>query len=246
MGVWGVGIFDDDEAADVRDNYIRCRQDGAAPIEVVRNMTGDWEDDIEDGRLWLALALTQWEYGELEDVVRKQAVTAIAGGMDMGGWLEVKDWLQRRMVLDEVLHKLATTNSRPKKLLARFRDRLEMRVGDIFSYRVSASTNAVLRVVGVQVEDDNEWPIVEVLNWYRSCSPSATQVLSLRAKRSPEEGLPTVIALWRERAGEYPAKKISVLANRPPRSPLKECDDPLPWKMLGKYLADLFAAPVED
>jgi hypothetical protein len=90
MGTSGTGLFADDCACDVRDEFIACLGAGDDPAEAALEMVrrrGDMIDDPDDGPVfWLALAATQWEYGCLGDDVRARAVEVIDSGVDLARW----------------------------------------------------------------------------------------------------------------------------------------------------------------
>jgi hypothetical protein len=90
MGTSGTGIFADDGACDVRDEFIACLAAGDDPAESTLQMVrrhGDTIDDPDDGPVfWLALAATQWKYGCLGDDVRTRAIDVIDSGADVAKW----------------------------------------------------------------------------------------------------------------------------------------------------------------
>ena len=60
MGVWGTGIFQDDTACDIRDNYRDYLGEGlsgpAATARILREFIGSDSDSGDSGVVWLALA----------------------------------------------------------------------------------------------------------------------------------------------------------------------------------------------
>lgn len=76
MGTWGVGIFSDDLAADIRDGYRDHLGDGlSGPDATDRVLAAHAEalDDPEEGPVaWLALAAAQLQVGRLEERVRER------------------------------------------------------------------------------------------------------------------------------------------------------------------------------
>jgi hypothetical protein len=66
MGAWGTGIFADDSAADLRDDYRGLIGDGVTGPQATDKLIGQWApqgDPALEPVFWLALALTQWSYG---------------------------------------------------------------------------------------------------------------------------------------------------------------------------------------
>src|SRR5688500_11461602 len=85
MGTWGTGIFADDVACDVRDQYLDAIAAGDRDDDVTDRLVQEWTgtgvpDDDEAPVFWLALAATQWEYGRLRRDVKERALAVIAQG----------------------------------------------------------------------------------------------------------------------------------------------------------------------
>jgi hypothetical protein len=109
MGTYGVRLFHDDTANDVRDDFLNLLRQGHSAEESSKMLLSEWStsiDDNDDGpTFWLALAATQCEYGCLEADVRQQAVAIIDEGADLGRW-SGKLLERRRAVLVELRAKL--------------------------------------------------------------------------------------------------------------------------------------------
>lgn len=64
MGTWGVAIFSDDAAADVRDEWRGYLGEGLSGQQATDKLLKSWSaslDDPDDGPVfWLALAAAQW------------------------------------------------------------------------------------------------------------------------------------------------------------------------------------------
>ena len=65
MGTWGIALFSDDLAADVRDDFKELLGDGYSPAEatdiLIRQYKDVLDDEDESPVFWLALAATQWK-----------------------------------------------------------------------------------------------------------------------------------------------------------------------------------------
>lgn len=114
MGTWGVGLFQDDLALEVRDVYRNYIGEGHSPKEFMRELKESWGEYLDDPNLeaviWLALAVTQWKLGRLDDLTRTKALDVIASGRSLDLWREPPQYLQRRQA---VLAKVATQISSP-------------------------------------------------------------------------------------------------------------------------------------
>lgn len=118
MGTHGVALFHDDVANDVREDFLRLLRHGHSADDATKAVLKQWSTskaDVDDGPVvWLALAATQWEYGQLQDEVRQRAVDVIDTGADLGRWSgSLLD--RRRKVLDELRAKLLSPQPKLKR-----------------------------------------------------------------------------------------------------------------------------------
>jgi hypothetical protein len=107
MGTWGTGIFSDDNAADLREDYRDLIGDGLSSPEATDRLLAEWGSSISRepeyaATFWLALAVTQWKCGRLEDRVKAKALAAIDDGSALRPWLAGKFERKRKSVLDAV------------------------------------------------------------------------------------------------------------------------------------------------
>lgn len=119
MGTWGAGLFSDDVAVDVRDEYVALLAQGVDANDAASTLQGHWAmapADIEDATVfWLALAATQWSYGCLNDRVRDTAQALIAAGTDLLRWEGSPRRARRAAVLQALGRKLASPQPRRRK-----------------------------------------------------------------------------------------------------------------------------------
>jgi len=71
MGTWGTGIFADDLAADVRDEFTDLIGDGLSAAAATKRLVTESSEEIEDEPtvFWIALAATQWKIGHVVESV---------------------------------------------------------------------------------------------------------------------------------------------------------------------------------
>lgn len=74
MGTWGTGIYDNDIAADVRDEYISKLRGGKTDEEAMKEVLSEnytsFMDENEMYDVVLPLADTMWKYGRLDTDIR--------------------------------------------------------------------------------------------------------------------------------------------------------------------------------
>jgi len=92
MGSWDPGLFSDDLACDVRDDYralIEDELDDDAATRQILTSHAELIDDPDDGPVvWLALAVTQSRIGRLDPAVAQRALSVISSGEGLARWSE--------------------------------------------------------------------------------------------------------------------------------------------------------------
>jgi len=87
MGVFGAGIFADDDALDVRDDYkyflADAQSNELATDAMVRQYGASFDDPAATTGFWLGLAWTQWKSGRLDPRVKAVALHIIHDGLDL-------------------------------------------------------------------------------------------------------------------------------------------------------------------
>ena len=96
MGAWGVKLYQDDVACDVKNEYIFKLKVGLSNEVITQNMINNYLVSEDEIIFWLALADTQWRYGRLREEVKENAIKIIDSGMDLERWKENIDLLEKR------------------------------------------------------------------------------------------------------------------------------------------------------
>jgi hypothetical protein len=116
MGTWGVGLYQSDDASDLRDEFrevVRAPWDG----DRLRAWAQDaYPDDSTDLRL--ALADLFWSYGIDHHDVFAKALEVVDGGADLDSkrrlGMSERDLKKRSTILDQLAAKLRSTNLKPR------------------------------------------------------------------------------------------------------------------------------------
>jgi hypothetical protein len=100
MGAWGTGIFQDDTACDVRDDYRQHLGNGFSGPEATARVLEEYASSLSDpeqaGVVWLALAATQWRCGRLDSTTLENALRVIDSGSDLVRWKDAGRDCKRR------------------------------------------------------------------------------------------------------------------------------------------------------
>jgi hypothetical protein len=169
MGVWGTGVFSDDTAADVRDEYRQCLADGMTGAEATDKLLSsfsDTQDEQDDGPpFWLSLAAVQSRYGRLEYRVRDRALKIIDDGSDLARFSENPKLLRARQ---RVIEKLRAQLVGPQREAVHVRpevpDECDWETGEVIGYRRDSGEWLPLHVQGIGVTRRNHYPVVCVLD----------------------------------------------------------------------------------
>ena len=167
MGTWGTGLYHDDTALDVKDQFeelinrgITSEKATAEIVEVNRELLTYKDDQII---FWLALADTQWERGVLIPYVKDKALAILDDGGDLYRW-ETEDYrfqLERRRVLKELKNKLLSEQPDPVKVKRRRSYKCPWKIGDVFAYRLESDAARDKGLYGryllIQKIDDYIW-----------------------------------------------------------------------------------------
>ncbi|MEB3103308.1 DUF4259 domain-containing protein [Ferviditalea candida] len=94
MGAWGFGIFDNDDALDIRDRFRRFVRDGLPMEEVTRQCIADFPDPMNDVSVVLALAALQMEQNKLQPEIKKRALALIVERKDIATWVDQEKRIQ--------------------------------------------------------------------------------------------------------------------------------------------------------
>jgi len=259
MGAWGTGLFSDDAACDVRDEYKDMVADGYDGSRATDQLVEEWASVLansqEAGVFWLALAETQWRLGRLEARVREAALQYIDSGADLERWDSSADRKKREHVLGKLRELLHTPPPAARRLRPRFRDTCAWQVGEIVAYTLTSGEKALFRVLDFHEDLGGKAPIVEVLDWVGREVPAERQMRGLPVLRGSSHGMPIdCFILGRTSARELPQERIAstnVIAPvaRAPAKGIPVAPGPrlrvvvVLWRNLDKELREAFGLP---
>jgi hypothetical protein len=149
MGSWGVGVFSDDLALDVRGEWREALLRREDPATVSRRMSrrlGEG-DDPDDATSLVALAAAQHETGHLQPDIRDRALAVIDGGKGLELWEEAGLLDERRAVLARLAGKLRGPQPKPKRLRGPRAIDPGVAVGDVVRIHNQERTASVLFAV---------------------------------------------------------------------------------------------------
>src|SRR5262245_22577577 len=120
VGAWGPGVFQNDDALDLRNRWRDLVGVGFDPKDVGRRLISELGlgDDQDQSPSWLALADLLWGAGRLAGYVRKRALEIVRDGRDLQRW-DGGDRRARARVLAQVKRRLRSRMPRPRPIRPR-------------------------------------------------------------------------------------------------------------------------------
>ena len=195
MGTWGPGIFGNDTASDVRDEFRELIEDGVEPdkatAQILRNFAHRLDDPDEGPAFWTGLAAIQARLGRLQPDVKERALGVIGAGGDLHMWEGSRERAQRQQALEKLRAELLGPPKKPTKVRKPVRVESRVRPGQVISLSLPGGGEARLRVLGLQSSRVGDFPIVELLDERgRRFRPWALwMVMSIVPEDDPGEGL---------------------------------------------------------
>jgi len=245
MGAWGIAVFSDDTACDVRDDYIDLLGDGLDGPEATKELVSEWSDTLEDPdeapTFWLALAATQWKYGRLEPDVLQHALSVIDSGSDLARWdAGSKEYKMRQSVLEKLRAQLCSQQRTMRRVPKRFRESNEWQSGENIAYRLLSGKFVVLRVIGHHTDRGGTSPICELLDWVGDELPNELQLKTLGIRKTTAVRPMTQFMLGGTKATERPENRLQRLgiSTKPSQTPGQFTV--LLWRRFDRVLREYF------
>jgi hypothetical protein len=187
MGVWGAGLFENDDAADLhsdsRASLADAQSDAGATDAIARDYAASLDRPQDTTSFWLALASLQWRIGRLDPRVKAAALTLIDSGADLAQWEQSPQHKKRSTVLTKLRGTLAspmpTAKPLPKPLTVQLPG---WNFSEVVGYRASNGRYVLLHVLGYRASTSvcARAPVVTILNWFGEAAPSEDDVGPLR------------------------------------------------------------------
>ena len=167
MGVWGVGIFQSDEAVDARDAFKDLIGQGEDPQTATRRVIDEFcfgpLEDSDNNRIILALAREQHSLGISDPFITGHAFRII-DGEDLTEWggearrrKTALESLRRKLLEDLPSRKVV----RPRKFIDRSID-----IGKHFLYtEESSGSKLILRAISIDADTYARFSRFTVLDW---------------------------------------------------------------------------------
>jgi hypothetical protein len=201
MGAWGTGIFQNDTASDLRDEYRDHIGNGLSGPEATSRILESYASSLADPGeadvVWLALAATQWRCGRLEPQALEKALAIIDSGSDLARWKAASnaDYLKRRAALEKLRIQLTSPQPAAKKIRRRVLAECDWQVGELTSYRLLSGKLILFRMIGLHTDKGGKSPTLELLDWSGDAVPPEDQLRSMPIRKGKDRFGGTVTRL---------------------------------------------------
>lgn len=246
MGTWGTGLYSDDTACDVRDDYKDILGDGISEPEATKRLIEHWKSELSDPYtapvFWLTLADVQWNLGRLQEKVKKEALTVIENGSDLARWLPDKKLeIKRKGVLERLSQKLKTAQPAEKKVKKRYVDLTDWNLGDVYSLRLKSGKLALLHVIGFHQDKGGRGPVCEILEWVGEIVPDrkAMGMMGYKFAQEPYQHLCQFL-LGSLSAKDFQRERVSLVAQKIKPKQKRGGYTVIYWRSVDKQLEQFF------
>ncbi len=175
MGTWGLDLYSDDIACEVRDEYLDGLKVGLSGPEAADQVLHRRGLALENRQIacgvYFSLAETAWKYGRLTEDVRSAALALLESGGDLSIWAEEApaDLPARRAVLQRLEARLRSPQPqvRPVKLKPEAGKvvRTDLPTGTALLLDLPSGHRAALVIVGFKDLGGSLDPLFSVSRW---------------------------------------------------------------------------------
>ena len=189
MSAWGVALYSDDCAMDVRADYRDALKLGKSDEEALQEVLekdappiGSEDQDV----FWYALADTMWNYGRLTPEVKEKALYFLESIKADDRWDSEKTWKKRQQVLLKLKEKLLSEQPERKRVAKYTEYRCPWKLGDVFAYQFHSTDSEKYGMKGTyiafrKITETFGWPnrivpVVQIYRWMGDHVPSLDEL----------------------------------------------------------------------
>lgn len=168
MGSWGVGIFSNDDAADVREDFRDLIADGLDVEAATRRLQDEYgigERGTADNDFWLALAAAQHEVGHVSPSVIQRALEIIDDPAEMDRWAPT-DRPRRAATLGTLRTTLESAPPAPGRLRPRTKVDTSLKAGrHVVVPLHDGQRGILLRITRITQDRGGRYPQAVAVEW---------------------------------------------------------------------------------
>lgn len=186
MGAWGPGLFENDDAVDLREGYrvflADAQSDTGATEAAALDFGASFERPGDTTAFWLALGLIQWRMGRLDPHVKTLCLQIIDQDLDLAQWTNPSDRKKRASVLRKLRETLTSPQPPSKPMPKPVPVQLPgLEFSEVIGYRAPNGMSVLLHVLNYRAWSTLtvKAPVVSILNWFSDQMPSETDLPGL-------------------------------------------------------------------
>jgi len=247
VGTWGVALFSDDLAADLREEFLDLIGEGLTASEATAQLQQEYPEEAGETVFWLALAATQWKLGRVDEATRNHAVAIIDGGRDLEPWEDDPSSRRKReVVLKKLRNELLSDPPPPKRVPRRIKAANEWSVGELIALRLASGLWTVFRVIGHHVDNGGRFAVCEPLDWVGEAFPTPDVVSGRRVRSlldpqtSPLTGIQESQFLFGEPRTKNEKQRVVRMNATSPVSQAPGGYSGLVWPLVDRILKDRY------
>lgn len=143
MGAWGPGLYQNDVAQDIKDEYINLLKMSLSNEEATKQIISDNSDLLQDEDdapdFWFSLADTQWKWGRLLPEIKEKALSyAACANYDRWNTLGKVFVKKRVQVVSALVARLESPQPPVRKITPYKYYKCPWQLGDTFAYRLES------------------------------------------------------------------------------------------------------------
>ncbi len=166
MGSWGVGIFSNDAAADIREDFRDLIAEGLTADESTRRLYDEYgigPGGVDDNDFWLGLASAQHRLGHVADGIIERALEIIDDPAELERW-SPKERTRRGAALAKLQAQLQTPAAVPKRVRPRKKVDTSLEPGEHVLFD-AGPRELLLRVIGVTSDKGGRYANAIEVDW---------------------------------------------------------------------------------
>ena len=140
MGTWGTGLYSNDLACDIRNDYremIALKYTHDAAVQRVLREHELSENDAGDAAGWFALTDYAWRYGYLDNKLKSLAQNLFDSEIEKELWADnPKEWAKRKTQISKLIQKIQTPPEKPSKPSISMPYQADWHEGDLLAFQL--------------------------------------------------------------------------------------------------------------
>jgi len=186
VGTWGYGLFQDDQATDMRADWKRLYAAFQEPGRATEELVATWRDSLEDAdvgpELWIVVAILNHQYGSRDTSLRDKALGIMESGEGLTLWEDQgpREVAARRREYARVRARLLSPPPPLKKVKHVPLEEPPFKPGDLVCYTFLTGVKVLLWVKEYYRYRGEQLPLFIPLDWHGTQLPTEPEIRRLR------------------------------------------------------------------